>query len=74
MGRAPGQGLGVPQGHDAVPTSAEGLRERGLVYRHLAGAQLRSMHVASMVARVAYEPTTLPKLRPQRQGNLTCSF
>lgn len=37
MGRAPSEGLGVPERHDPVPTREEGLRERGLVYCHLKG-------------------------------------
>ncbi len=37
MGRAPGEGLGLPDGHDPVPTREEGLRKRGLVYRHFEG-------------------------------------
>lgn len=37
LGRAPSEGLGVPEGYDSFPTCEEGLRERGLVYRHLKG-------------------------------------
>lgn len=37
MGRTPSEGLGVPEGHDSVPTCEEGLRERGLVYCHIEG-------------------------------------
>jgi len=54
MGRAPGEGLGLPDGHDPVPTREEGLRKRGLVYRHFEGEQSPSVSW-----RTCFQPPTL---------------
>lgn len=37
VGRTPSEGLGVPEGHDSVPTCEEGLRKCCLVHHHLEG-------------------------------------
>lgn len=44
VGRAPGEGLGLPDGHDPVSTREEGLRKCGLVYRHFEGKQPASVN------------------------------